>query len=62
MGIEVWYWFHKGRQKQKYQGEFDQIIGTSGTVVLYTILVLVNQKQNKHVTRMHHWSNSNAQK
>ena len=62
MGIEVWYWFHRGKQKQKHHGEFDHIMGTSGIDVLCTISVLINQKQNKALTRKHHWLSSNAQK
>lgn len=62
MGIEAWYWFHEGRGKQKCHGEFDHIMDTSGTDVLCTIPVIINQKQNKTQTRMHHWSSGNAQK
>lgn len=62
MGIEPWYYFHEVREKQKYHGEFDPIIDTSGIDVLFTIPVLINQKQNKTRTRMHRWSSSNAQK
>lgn len=62
MGIEAWYWFHKGKQKQKCHGEFDLIIGTSGIDILYTISVLINLKENKTLTRKHHWFSSNAQK
>lgn len=47
MGIEAWYWFHKGKQKQKYHGEFDHFMDASSIDVLCTISALINQKQNK---------------
>lgn len=47
MGIEAWYWFHRGKQKQKRHGEFGHIVGLSGIDVLCTNSVLINQKQNK---------------
>lgn len=56
MGIEPWYWFQEVREKQKYHGEFDHVIDTSGTDVLCTIPALINQKQNKTRARMHRWS------
>jgi hypothetical protein len=58
MGIEAWYWFHKGKQKQKCHGEFDHTMGISGIDVLCTIPVLMNQKQNKTLMRKPHWFHS----
>lgn len=55
MGIKAWYWFHKGKQKQKHHGEYDHITVTSGIDVLCIISELINRMQNKILKRMHHW-------